>query len=401
MSNTFENTPQNEQSQPARKTSRLALAGFTLVTVALISSLIGAIVGVFVFPYIFGLQPLKFYKGAYFARFTPASQKTVIQTKEEGTVVAVAEKVQPSVVNIRTQSVIGDVFNPQRTVEGVGSGVIFRKDGYVLTNNHVVQDADEIFVTIPGRPDSRGRVVGRDPETDLAVVKIDGTGLPAAELGSSDKLKVGETVVAVGSPFSFEQTVTSGIVSALNRNVSTSPDQSDQSVTLTNLIQTDAAINPGNSGGALANSRGQVIGINTLIISRSGGNQGIGFAIPIDLARKVANQLTKEGKATHAYLGVLGQTLDQEYARTQGLETTKGAIMVEVVSDGPAGKAGLRKSDIVVSFGDEPIESMEDLIAAIRKSDVGQKVQITFVRDGKKQGIEVVLAEKPRSIENP
>jgi len=401
MSNTFENTPQNEQSQPARKTSRLALAGFTLVTVALISSLIGAIVGVFVFPYIFGLQPLKFYKGAYFARFTPASQKTVIQTKEEGTVVAVAEKVQPSVVNIRTQSVIGDVFNPQRTVEGVGSGVIFRKDGYVLTNNHVVQDADEIFVTIPGRPDSRGKVVGRDPETDLAVVKIDGTGLPAAELGSSDQLKVGETVVAVGSPFSFEQTVTSGIVSALNRNVSTSPDQSDQSVTLTNLIQTDAAINPGNSGGALANSRGQVIGINALIISRSGGNQGIGFAIPIDLAKKVANQLTKEGKATHAYLGVLGQTLDQEYARTQELETTKGAIMVEVVSDGPAGKAGLRKSDIVVSFGDEPIESMEDLIAAIRKSDVGQKVQITFVRDGKKQGIEVVLAEKPRSIENP
>ena len=401
MSNTFENTPQNEQSQPARKTSRLALAGFTLVTVALISSLIGAIVGVFVFPYIFGLQPLKFYKGAYFARFTPDSQKTIIQTKEEGTVVAVAEKVQPSVVNIRTQSVIGDVFNPQRTVEGVGSGVIFRKDGYVLTNNHVVQDADEIFVTIPGRPDSRGRVVGRDPETDLAVVKIDGTGLPVAELGSSDQLKVGETVVAVGSPFSFEQTVTSGIVSALNRNVSTSPDQSDQSVTLTNLIQTDAAINPGNSGGALANSRGQVIGINALIISRSGGNQGIGFAIPIDLARKVANQLTKEGKATHAYLGVLGQTLDQEYARTQELETTKGAIMVEVVSDGPAGKAGLRKSDIVVSFGDEPIESMEDLIAAIRKSDVGEKIKITFVRDGKKQSIEVVLAEKPRSIENP
>ena len=401
MSNTFENTLQNEESQPARKTSRLALAGFTLVTVALISSLIGAIVGVFVFPYIFGLQPLKFYKGAYFARFTPDSQKTIIQTKEEGTVVAVAEKVQPSVVNIRTQSVIGDVFNPQRTVEGVGSGVIFRKDGYVLTNNHVVQDADEIFVTIPGRPDSRGRVVGRDPETDLAVVKIDGTGLPAAELGSSDQLKVGETVVAVGSPFSFEQTVTSGIVSALNRNVSTSPDQGDQSVTLTNLIQTDAAINPGNSGGALANSRGQVIGINALIISRSGGNQGIGFAIPIDLARKVANQLTKEGKATHAYLGVLGQTLDQEYARTQELETTKGAIMVEVVSDGPAGKAGLRKSDIVVSFEDEPIESMEDLIAAIRKSNVGEKVKITFVRDAKKQSIEVVLAEKPRSIENP
>src|SRR3990170_1541179 len=380
MSNIFENTLQNEESQHARKTSRLALAGVTLVTVALISSLIGAVVGVFVFPYIFGLQPLKFYKGAYFARFTPA-QKTIIQTKEEGTVVAVAEKVQPSVVNIRTQSVIGDVFNPQRTVEGVGSGVIFRKDGYVLTNNHVVQDADEIFVTIPGRPDSRGRVVGRDPETDLAVVKIDGTGLPVAELGSSDQLKVGETVVAVGSPFSFEQTVTSGIVSALNRNVSTSPDQSDQSVTLTNLIQTDAAINPGNSGGALANSRGQVIGINALIISRSGGNQGIGFAIPIDLARKVANQLTKEGKATHAYLGVLGQTLDQEYARTRGLETTKGAIMVEVVSDGPAGKAGLRKSDIVVSFGDESVESMEDLIAAIRKSNVGEKIKITFVRD--------------------
>jgi serine protease Do len=312
-------------------------------------------------------------------------------------VTAVAEKVQQSVVNIRTETLeryYDFFYGPfYEKVTGIGTGIIIRNDGYIVTNNHVVAGASRITVILYNGKELSGKVVGVDPESDLAVVKVEAENLPAAEIGDSSKIKVGELAVAIGNPFGLSYTVSAGVISALQRNIKAT-DESGQTYLYTNLIQTDAAINPGNSGGPLCNAKGQVIGINTLIYSRSGGYQGIGFAIPINDAMKIVDDLIKKGKATHAYIGIFGDDASR-YADRLPQNVKEGAIVVQVIPGSPAEKAGLKRFDIIVKFDGKPIKNMEDLVGAVRLHRPGEKVKIVFYRDGKRQEIEITLGEKP------
>lgn len=382
-----------EETKPSEenRTGKYALFGLGYIAAVLIGVLVGALIMILLVSLTSGVSPADLLKGSI---KTGSSQRITIKSKsqEMEAVVAVVKKLQPSVVNVRTTQVLTDLFHEGEEAKGVGSGVIFREDGYILTNNHVVEGAKEIFVTI-GNEDVAGEVVGGDKETDIAVVKIPRQGLPAAELGSSGSLQVGEMVVALGSPFGFEHTVTSGIISALHRNITTE-DQPPQSYT--NLIQTDAPINPGNSGGALADAEGKVVGINTLIYSPSGASAGIGFSIPIETAKDVAEQLITKGKVSHPYMGILGQTVDRDLAEQMDLSVKEGAIIQEVSSGSPADKAGLKRGDIVVKFDGTRIKTMDDLIGAIRSKQVGDKVTIEYVHGTAKRETTLTLAEKPR-----
>jgi putative serine protease PepD len=322
---------------------------------------------------------------------------SVNETESSQPIEEAAAKVTPSVVNVAIQKSISDPFTGQSSVQtvGNGSGVIVRADGYVLTNYHVVQGADKILVHI-GLEDKPAKVVGTDPSTDIAVVKVDVAGLTAAAAGNSDALKVGQTVIAVGSPFGLDKTVTSGIVSALHR----SGDTGGSSSTYTNLIQTDASINPGNSGGALVDLDGKVIGINTLIQSPSGQvgapqSAGIGFAIPIKLAMDIGDQLIATGKAKHPFLGVQMQTLDAQLAAQLKLTQTSGALVQDVVSSSPAGKAGIKKGDVIVAIGTSDVQTAQDAITAIRAEKVGASVPVKLWRAGKTLTVTVVLGEAP------
>jgi len=372
-----------------------------LICVAFISAFVGGMIVTFLLPAMLGVSPISLLKGQ---GLKPTAIERIIYRGKGGSsslstdpVISVSEKVQPSVVNIRTKSLASDFFHEGFSVSGVGSGVIFRKDGYIITNNHVVEDTKEILVTIGSDKDVKGTVIGTDAETDLAVVKVDRKDLPAADLGSVKDLKVGELAIAIGSPFGFEHTVTAGVISALNRTVPAPATDGSAGRTYTNLVQTDAAINPGNSGGALCDSDGRVIGVNTLIYSTTGSYAGIGFAIPMDVARDVANQLIEKGKASHPYIGIVGTTVDKDYAKENKLEIDQGAVVVEVADNSPAGKAGMKKGDVVIDFNGEEIKDMDTLVVAIRNKKVGDKVKITFVRDNKETTVELVLAEKPRT----
>jgi S1-C subfamily serine protease len=325
------------------------------------------------------------------------SQKIEIKSFYKDPVSAVATKVRPSVVSLRVEKIeVAEdfFFGPfYRRVRGIGSGVIFRSDGYILTNNHVVSGADRIWVTLYDGEEIRGKVVGRDPENDIAVVKIEKENLPAADLGSVKDVRVGDLAVAIGSPFGFDYTVTAGVISALNRTISTQ-DESGNPLTLTDMIQTDAAINPGNSGGALCNKDGKVIGINTLIYTRSEGFQGIGFAIPIDTAVHVAEQLISRGKVEHPFIGITGTSLTSEMRAEGRYPVKKGAVVVQVLSGTPADKAGLRRGDIIIEFDGKKIKSMDDLVSEVRKKKVGEKVEITIVRGKKRLTLELTIGEK-------
>jgi len=371
---------------------RRILFGLGYVFSSLIGLLIGGLIMLLVISAVAGVSPGSLLTGSITGK-PSAIQKVTITPKglSADVVVAVTKKVEPSVVNVRTTEVVTDLFHGGSEVKGVGSGVIFREDGYIITNNHVVEGATDIFVTI-GNEDVKGQVVGGDSETDVAVIKVPRTGLPAAELGSSKDLQVGELAVAIGSPFGFEHTVTSGIISALHRTITTE-DQPPQ--TYADLIQTDASINPGNSGGALANERGQVVGINSLIFSPSGASAGLGFAVPIETAKDVANQLIAKGRAPHPYMGITGQDLTEDLARQLNLSVKEGAIIVSVASGSPADKAGLKKGDVIVAFEGKPVKNMNDLIAAIRAKNIGDTVSIEYVRDSKRDKVTLPLAEKP------
>jgi len=309
---------------------------------------------------------------------------------------AVAAKVTPSVVNIAIQQRAIDPFTGARGLQetGNGSGVIIREDGHILTNYHVIEGADRIVVTV-GVEDVDAQVVGTDPQTDLAVLEIEGDGYPAIEVGSSQDLRVGEFVVAVGSPFGLEKTVTAGIISALQR---TSFAEGATDITAyTNLIQTDAAINPGNSGGALVDETGKLIGINTLIQSPSGSvgapqSAGIGFAIPVDLAMSVAEQLIDTGRAVHPYMGVSSSTIDENLAAQFGLPVNRGALVRFVEPGSPAEEAGLQRGDIIVTIGDRDIENVEDVFAAVRAADIGETIRVVVIRGDAEREFEVTLA---------
>jgi len=309
---------------------------------------------------------------------------------------AVAGKVVPSVVNITIEQTQSNRFTGEsRMIEtGNGSGVIIRENGYVLTNYHVVEGAERVVVTV-GVEDKVAKVVAVDPTTDLAVLKIEGSGYPAIEIGNSRDLRVGQFVMAVGSPFGLEKTVTSGIISALQRSEQIQMG-SDSITTYSNLIQTDAAINPGNSGGALVDAKGKLVGINTLIQSPLGDvgaaqSAGIGFAIPVDFAVSIADQLITDGKASHPYLGVSTQPVDEAIAAQFQLPVQSGALVVFVRPDGPADKAKIKRGDIITKIGDTSITGVADVFAATRLHKIGDSVPVEVVRADTQLTIQVTL----------
>ena len=333
--------------------------------------------------------------------------------------VQVAEKVTPAVVNITSTKKLasgptgGDLEpffknHPSREFfdeffkrfkkdprfdgggpapQGMGSGFIISADGHILTNSHVVKDADDINVNLSDKRSFKAKVIGADPESDIAVIKIEVTGLPIAKLGDSSKLRVGEIVMAVGNPFGLNRTVTSGIISATGRsNVGI--------IGYEDFIQTDAAINPGNSGGPLVNIEGDVIGINTAIATRSGGYQGIGFAIPSNAAKLIMDDLLKSGKVHRGLLGVNIQDVTEALAKSFGKSDAEGALVSQVVPDSPAAKAGIKPGDIILKFNGEPITGAANLKNIVGKEKPGSTAKLTVFRDKKAMDLSVKIAER-------
>lgn len=336
-----------------------------------------------------------------------------------GSYAPIVKRVAPAVVKIVTTTTVkmdtqgfpgfndpfwrhffGDQFGPGsnegrqgREIEhGVGSGVIITPDGYILTNNHVVDGASEVQVTLQNGREMTAKVVGRDPKSDIAVVKVDAKDLPAIQIADSDKVQVGDVVLAIGNPFGVGQTVTSGIVSATDRGNVGIEDYED-------FIQTDAAINPGNSGGALVDIDGRLIGINTAILSRSGGSQGVGFAIPSDLARTVMVSLVKNGHVTRGFLGVRIQTVTPELADQFNLKDAKGALVGEVEPNGPAAEAGLKPGDVVVKFDGKSVADSRHLQLAVAEMAPGTKVPVEIIRNGETKTLDVTLKQLPGTQE--
>ncbi len=319
--------------------------------------------------------------------------------------VELAERLKPAVVNISTEQNVrsrtpvfpgpgtpgNELFEeffekffrghpqaPQKK-RALGSGFIISNDGYILTNDHVVKDADKIKVKLSDGREFSGNVRGLDPKLDLALIKIEaGEDLPVAQLGDSDSLKVGEWVMAIGNPFGLEQTVTVGIVSAKGRVIGAGPYD--------NFVQTDASINPGNSGGPLFNMHGEVIGINTAIVA---GGQGIGFAIPVNMAKRIIPQLRDEGRVTRGYLGVTVQALTEELAESFGLDEPKGALVNEVMEGSPAARAGFKRGDIILSFHEQEIKEIGDLPRIVANTPVDQEVKVKIFRSGKLREVKV------------
>ncbi|MGH7259758.1 MAG: DegQ family serine endoprotease [Nitrospiraceae bacterium] len=328
--------------------------------------------------------------------------------------VQIAKAVKPAVVNVfSTRSgrgegppmtpfddpffrrFFGDEFfrrfeQPHRKERGLGSGVIVESNGLIVTNNHVVSKADEIKVFLSDKREFKAKLIGTDAKTDIAVLKIEADGLHTIAWADSDKLEVGEFVLAVGNPFGLTQTVTLGIVSALGRAAGIAEYE--------DFIQTDAAINPGNSGGALVNVQGELVGINTAIYSQSGGNMGIGFAVPSNLARSVVEQLVKHGKVVRGWLGVSIQDLSPELASQFGLPEPKGVLVSEVLDDSPAKRAGLERGDVIVEYDGKPAENPTQLRNAVAQTIVGKKVVVKFIRDKKARTGEVTIVEQPKNI---
>jgi serine protease Do len=328
--------------------------------------------------------------------------------------VQVAKTVKPAVVNVFStrngrgdaphampfddpffRRFFGDEFfrrfeQPQRKERGLGSGVIVEPNGLIVTNNHVVSKADEIKVFLSDKREFKAKLIGTDAKTDIAVLKIEAEGLPTIPWADSDKLEVGEFVLAVGNPFGLTQTVTLGIVSALGRAAGIAEYE--------DFIQTDAAINPGNSGGALVNVHGELAGINTAIYSQSGGNMGIGFAVPSNLARSVVDQLVKHGKVVRGWLGVSIQDLSPELAGQFGLSEPKGILINEVLDDSPARRAGLARGDVIVEYDGKPVENAAQLRNAVAQTAVGKKVIVKFLRDKKARTADVTIVEQPKTV---
>jgi serine protease Do len=318
----------------------------------------------------------------------------------------VVKKAQPAVVNISTTVVrrvrgaevpdffeyfFGPGFRPPREQRGqsLGSGVMVRPDGYLLTNAHVVEGATDIRVATADRREFKAQLVGSDPQTDIAVLKIEGSGFPTIPFGDSSRIEVGDIVLAIGNPFGIGQTVTMGIVGAVGRSGLNIEAYED-------FIQTDAAINPGNSGGALINTKGELIGINTAILSRSGGNQGIGFAVPVNMARNVMEQIIKSGKVVRGYMGAGIQDVTPDLAKGFGLKQTAGVAITQVEPNSPAEKAGLRAGDVVTALNGQPVNSANELRLRVSQTPPGTTVKLKVVReDGSESELPVTLAQLP------
>jgi serine protease Do len=343
------------------------------------------------------------------------AQNSADPAQDSQVFVSLAEKLMPATVNISTSTApkrkmqqyhnfqgderlrefFGDDFferffdqMPQGETpsKSLGSGFIIDTEGYIITNNHVIEGADEIRVKLSDKEEFEATIVGKDKKTDIALIKIaPPPGLPVVTLGDSDSLKVGEWVMAIGNPFGLDQTVTVGIVSAKWRKLGMGPYE--------DFIQTDAAINQGNSGGPLFNTRGEVVGVNTAIFSTSGGNIGIGFATPINLAKSVVKQLKEKGRVVRGWLGVIVQTVTPDLAKSFGLDQKEGALVADIDAAGPAATAGIRKGDIIVAFNGTPIKEMDQLPLLVAQTPVGSKGELTIIRDGKKISKAVEIGE--------
>jgi S1-C subfamily serine protease len=296
-------------------------------------------------------------------------------------VVTVAEKVGPSVVSIKTTQEV-KARTPRGVVpfdmSGGGSGVVITPDGYILTNSHVVNNTKGLEVSLSDRRSLSAQLIGQDADTDLAVIRIPASGLPTAELGDSEKLKVGQLVIAIGNPFGFQATVTAGVVSATGRTM-----RSQTGRLIENIVQTDAALNPGNSGGPLVDSRGRVVGINTAIIQYA---QGICFAIPVNTARWVAGLLIKDGRIRRAYLGIMGQNspINKFEQRRHEINSESGVEVHQVIKESPAERAGIRMGDLIVSINENTLQNVDDIHRYLAKVEVGTTLRITVLREGKK-----------------
>jgi serine protease Do len=349
-------------------------------------------------------------KGRYLS--SPIAPTVPRQIMETGKAFSeIVNTVSPSVVNISTTKVVRretgpffedpffDFFSPFHEFgapkkwkeRSLGSGVIVSPDGYIITNNHVVEKADEIKVTLFDKRVFKGRIVGVDSKTDVAIIRIDAGNLPVLSWGDSDTLQVGEFVLAIGSPYGLSNTVTMGIISAVGRANVGIADYED-------FIQTDAAINPGNSGGPLVNIKGELIGINTAIFSRTGGYQGIGFAVPSNMVRLVMDQLIQKGKVTRGWIGVSIQELTPELAQQFGLKKSKGALVSDVVKDSPAAKAGIVRGDIIIQFNGKEVKDVSSLRNLVAQSKAGSAISLKILRGGKELTVQVDIVELPREV---
>lgn len=322
------------------------------------------------------------------------------------------KEIAPAVVNIATKGTVEIKQHPllqhpffrhfldeeqipqQRQVNSLGSGVIVNADkGLILTNHHVIAKADKIEVSLHDGRSFSAEIIGSDPETDIAVIQIDADDLAAATLGDSSKLQTGDYIMAMGNPFGLEHTVTSGIVSGLGRTVASIASR----VRLQDFIQTDASINPGNSGGPLVNLDGELVGINTAILSRSGGNIGIGFAVPINMAQDVMQQIVKYGEVRRGMLGVRVQNLTTDIASALGIAASEGALIAQVQDDSPAAKAGLQSGDIITAVDGQTVEGASELAKIIGLTPIGSQVELTIIRDGKQRRITATITQQRKS----
>ncbi len=358
----------------------------------------------------------------------PLSTSAADQMQSE--FVDVAKRVGPAVVSISTEATEhvrvsrrnfggspfsnfdDDLFNrffrdfmgelPEREFKqrGLGTGVLIDEQGYILTNEHVIHGADKVTVTLPDGREFKGEIKGADIRSDLAVVKIQAKNLPVAELGDSDQVMIGQWAIAIGNPFGFavgssEPTVTVGVISAVNRALRLGRDDRNYS----NLIQTDAAINPGNSGGPLVNLKGQVIGINVAIFSTTGGYQGIGFAIPINIAKRVVGDLIQGKKILYGWLGINVQDITEDLAKYFGLEAKEGVIVAQVLTDSPAQKAGIKEGDVIRTFDGEKLKDVRDLLNRVGRAPVGKKVKLGILHDKRPMDVQVEIGKRPEESE--
>ena len=366
------------------------LRGIVITLVALLFFFIGSLFSLGALSVIYKTTPSELLKGNI-------SSKTSSELQEKGKskfgalysfdeeVNTVAEEVLPSVVNIRVKVVREDMFGNKQAGEGVGSGIVYREDGFIITNNHVVGEAAEIIVTLADGKEFPAELVGADANTDIAVIKINTKGLKPAAFTSIENVKIGQIAIALGSPFGLQKSVTMGVISALGRDIPALGD----TIPMVGLLQTDATINPGNSGGPLVNSTGQVMGINTIIFSPSGASAGVGFAIQSDIAVNIARQIIEFGKARIPFIGV-----------EMGLNNTeiKGVYINKVTKGYPAEKAGLAAGDIITEFGGVKVENPYQLLAKILSYNVGDKIELIVYRNGNYTSLLVLLVEKPAVV---
>jgi len=374
------------------------------LVIAAVFTILGLIIGL-------GISSnFNFHSKGYTDDLKISEESIELLSKTNQAMAEIVAAVKPAVVNISSTKTIrgGEISSPffndsflkrffgnefgfsekprEYKQSGLGSGVIVEKDGYILTNNHVVKGAEEIKVTLSDKREFKGKVIGSDQKTDLAVIKIDSHNLPVIKLGDSEKLKVGEMVLAIGNPFGLSHTVTSGIVSATGRANVGIADYED-------FIQTDAPINPGNSGGALVNIRGELVGINTAIFSTTGGYQGIGFAIPSNMAQDVMNSLIKNGKVVRGWLGVTIQPLTTDLAKQFNLKDEQGVLVGDVTEGGPAEKAGIQRGDVILEYNSKKVEDAISLRNMVAGTVPNQEVSIKLMRNGKTETIRVKILE--------